>query len=238
MSRDGHVGEGYTGPLLVTAHLASPLAGDAPHLDALLEWALSLHHPKGIPGYKIDRARPAPPPGQVPIPVPRQWLGVYLVARCSAPILPVPAAEDNEYVCKRIGVEHAILLDPRARLVVSTTNSWTKSYRLPLRIRVLDRVRWFAAGNRHAVLSLLRREVKAIGKKVADGYGRVSWWEVEPAVADYSWFAPSPAGEVLMRPLPLGPWLPENLVGARRDYGACSPPYWHPDRYGEIIVPC
>ena len=74
--------------------------------------------------------------------------------------------------------------------------------------------------------------------RLSDGYGVVREWTVERIDADLSWFAPSEVGPVLMRPLPVGPWLPDNLTGARRDFGACVPPYWHPERYGEIVVPC
>ena len=223
--------------ILVTARLASPLAGDAPHLDALLEYLLSLHHHKGVPGYKVDRKYAAPAQGEIPIPIRRHALGGWQVGCCSSPILGPVRAEMVEHIAKRIAVEHAGLLDPGALVVVSTTNSWTKSYRLPLRCRVVDAVAWFARGDRRNVLTTIRK-ARAIGKKVADGYGVVREWTVERIDADLSWFAPSEVGPVLMRPLPVGPWLPDNLTGARRDFGACVPPYWHPERYGEIVVPC
>lgn len=224
--------------LLATAHLAGPLAGDPPQLDSLLEWALSLYHSKAVPGYKVDRKYPAPPPGDIPIPILRVALGRFAVGCCSSPILPVPDAEWVEHVAKRIGVERAGLLAEPSRLVVATTNSWTKSYRLPLRCRRVACVKWFARGDRRETLKLLRKAVPSLGKKVADGYGRVERWEVERVDGDASWFARSPLGPVLMRPLPVGPWLPDPLLGARRSFGACAPPYWHPDRYGEIVVPC
>jgi hypothetical protein len=41
-----------------------------------------------------------------------------------------------------------------------------------------------------------------------------------------------------MRTLPAGPWLPPDLIDFRPDFGAAVPPYWHPDRYTEIVVPC
>ena len=226
-------------PVKVTAHLASPLAGDsALRLDGLLEYALSLYHPKGVPGYKITRDGPPPAPGEIPIPLRREWLGGHLVGCCSDAILEAPAAEGVEHVNKRIGVEHAGLLAPSSRLVVSTTNSWTKSYRLPLRVRVVPRVCWFAVGDRREIQRALARHVHALGKKISIGYGRVKAWEVERTDADWSWFAPSPAGPVLMATLPRGDWLPGGLVGWREDYGAASPPYWCVSHYAEIVAPC
>jgi hypothetical protein len=227
---------------LVTCRLASPLAGSPPALDALLESALSLYHPKAEPGYKIDRAGLCPPPGTVPIPLLRRGVRghdgrLWPVAACSDPILPVAEAECVEHVAKRIGVEDAGLLSPAARVVVSTSNSWTKSYRLPLRVRRVECIRWFASGNRRETLKVLRR-IHAVGKKIADGYGRVAAWEVEEVAEDRSWFARSEAGLVLMRTLPAGDYLPADLLGSRADFGAAVPPLWHPERYTEIITPC
>jgi hypothetical protein len=101
---------------------------------------------------------------------------------------------------------------------------------------------WLCVGDRREILKLLRL-VPAVGKKVADGYGRVVRWEVErtgtAAHRWWPWWVESEAGPVLMRPLPAA-WggLPRGLVGFRRDYGACADPYWHPDRWGEILTPC
>jgi hypothetical protein len=224
-------------PLLITARLDSPIAADAPRLDALLMMVLSLHYAKTRPGYKIDRSLPAPPQDEIAIPLLRERLGPWSVARCSDPIYGVCSAEYVEHVTKRIAAEEAELLHPDRRVVISTTNSWTKSYRLPLRMRRIDCVYWFALAERRALLKTLRR-VDYLGKKRSVGNGRVASWEATAVEEDHSWFAPSPAGPVLMATLPAGPWLPHGLVGFRAGFGGCCPPYWHPDRYAEIVVPC
>lgn len=227
-------------PIFVTARLTSPLAGKPPRLDALLEYVLSLYHAKGEPGYKITRDAPAPRPDAIPIPIRREWLGGHYVARCSDAILAPAQVETAEYVAKKLEVAHAGLLSSGERKVVATTNTWTKSYRLPLRMRLVPAIRWFAVGDRRETLKCLRR-VDAIGKKVADGYGRVAGWEIDEADEDRSWYARTPETgglPLLMATLPVGDWLPDGLVGARRSYGAASPPYWHPGRYAEIVEPC
>lgn len=223
-------------PLLVTARLASAVAADAPRLDALLEYVLSLHHAKGVPGYKIDRSGPAPPQAEIPIPIARRSLGPWQIAMCSDPIYGL-APESVEHVAKRVGVENAAMLDPSSRVVVATTNSWTKSHRLPLRMRLVERVAWFAVGYRRELLKVLRR-VEFLGKKRSIGNGRVAGWSVERCELDCSWFAPSDRGPVLMATLPAGDWLPAGLAGYRNGFGGCCPPYWHPERYTEIVVPC
>jgi hypothetical protein len=228
-------------PLLVTARLLNGLGGhEPPKLDALLEYALSPYHPGSVPRHAVDRSLPPPPMGAIPIPILRRRLGPWVVGCCSDPIVGVPAADYHEHVHKRLATEEAALLAPESRLVVSTTNSWTKSYRIPIRRRAVGAVCWFAVGDRRKLLRAVRR-VRALGKKVSIGNGRVAGWSVERAAHDYSWFAPwpdDPTKLVLMRTLPVGPWVPwDNLVGYRRDFCGIAPPYWHPARACEALRP-
>ena len=231
-------------PLLITARLSSPLAGDPPQLDSLFEWLLSpfgerfrKEQDSDIPHHRIDRNFPAPEQGIIRIPIERAWIGNHLVALCSNPILPLPRADAVDYICKRIAVENSDLIARDERKIISTTNSATKSYRLPLRIRLVDRVCWFASGNRRNVKKTLH-DANAIGKKVSNGYGRVKEWIIEETKEDCSWFAQG----VLMRTLPAlidgCKWLPENLAGWKKHFGACCPPYWHQDRFTEVVQPC
>jgi hypothetical protein len=149
-----------------------------------------------------------------------------------------PAHEAVEHIAKRLAVEHADLLREKQRLVVAMGNSTFKSYRLPLMLRGVARIVWFALAHRRPVLKLLK-SVVALGKKRSLGYGRVERWEAEyVGDDDWSWVAQSEAGPVLMRPLPICDELPCGLLGAKADYGAVQPPYWHPDRYTERVVPC
>lgn len=214
--------------LKVTAWMSSPIAGDVPHLDALLEFEMSQREGAAD---KIVRGSPAPPQGAVHIPMLRRRAGDWNVACCSSPIF-VARREWRENFAKRLAVEHADALAENQRLVVATGNATYKSYRLPLRIRDCERVVYLCAGHRRPILSLLR-SVDSLGKKRSVGYGRVGKWEAEEVEGNAWWFADG----VLMRPLPACA-VPKNTTGARKDFGACTPPYWHPDRYGEIMVPC
>lgn len=223
------------GNVKVTAWLSSPLAGDPPMLDALLEDLMARHHGQLL---RIDRGQPAPEPGSIHLPMLRGSIGgVSMIPRCSSPIVPSGKLR-HEHYAKRIGVENADMLRDDSRLVVAVGNSWTKSYRLPLVIRDVDRAVWFVGGSKRDTLYSLLRRVDAIGKKRSQGFGRVARWQVEWCDHDYSWFAPSSGGPVLMRPLPACSELPANLIGSRADFGACLSPYWHPDRFREVVVPC
>lgn len=216
----------------VTAHLNSPLAGEPPQLDGLVEFELSKR--QGL-AQKIRRDIPAPPYGQIRIPILRKEIGGKLIPCCSSPILG-PAQDVVECFAKRMAVEHSDLLAEKNRTQVAVGNNVFKSYRLPLRIRRVRKIVWFALASRKPTLAVLK-SITYLGRKGSIGYGRVERWEAEPVGEDWSWFAESDSGPVLMRPLPFCGELPVNLCGYRRDFGACQPPMWHPDRYGEIVVP-
>lgn len=221
----------------VVAVLANELAGAAPQLDALLVKARCRYHDS--PAH--ERFDPAPPlDAMPPTPLHREWLAGWLVHRCSSPILVDTAGERHSRVSQHFPRERSDLLASSERGTIATTNGAQKSYYLPIRKRLVDRVVWFAVV--HDSPSTLRRELKRsvshLGQDRAHGAGRVAEWSVEECDDDLSWFAPHPAGVVLMRQLPFGPHLPANLVGYRRDFNAVCPPYWHPGRMTEVVTPC
>ena len=232
----------------VTCRLAAPLAGESPQLDALLEAvAVSWLRP-GAPVSLRGRGLP-PPPGALHIPLERRRAGHWPVACCSSPILAADA-DYVEYVNRRLAVaEIADFLGGRRRRIDHGAGP-TKAYHIPVRCRLVQAVVWFCLGRqdrrrgrrdiRRGAAAELRRwlqRVPAIGQFRAAGYGRVAEWLVEPVDQDWSWFAPSAAGPVLMRPLPAEVVGPE-VVGARRAFAPVCPPYWHAERYTEACVPC
>lgn len=231
-------------PILVTAHLASPLCvgpEGPPQLDALLELAASAtcdpRNGQGVDKSRLTRDQPPPEQGSIKIPLAREWLGSWLVARCSNAVVP-ECRETVEYVNKRLDARHTDLVDAAQHKQICHTNTWTKSYRLPMRLLSCDRVRWLAYGDQGGVHFLLSDRIDAIGKKISVGYGRVRKWTVDSHPRDCSWYLPHAAGQILMRTLPHGEWLPKDLLGYRAGYAACVGPYWHPARYTEVVQPC
>lgn len=224
--------------LKVTARLAGPIAGDAPRLDSLLEIVMSRHTRKPADRGALDRNAPCPPPGDVRIPLLRRELGPWLVGCCSDPIYGAVRDESVDRIARSITPSNAGLLDGDSSLRIPTSSGWTKSCLIPLRVRLVDEVVWFATGDRRSLYNTLRHGVRFLGKKAAVGYGRVASWDVERVEHDWTWYAPHESGTLLMATLPDGEWLPLDLTGYRRDYGGAAPPYWHPDRFAEIVVPC
>jgi hypothetical protein len=228
-------------PLKISATFCSPLAGEPPKLDALLEWVMSLRMKSVLASSNGHRHAGWKDgvPGSIPIPIARVRRDGFphLLPLCSEAILPVSPSDGTEHFCRRLATEHAAMVRPECRRIISTSSDEFKSYRLPLRVRPVDRAVWFAVGVGTNVRKLLR-EVRAIGKKTAMGYGRVAQWTVEPIKEDLSWFAPSPDGPVLMRTLPAGICLPEGLIGYRPWFGSPVGPYWDRRHFCEVVQPC
>lgn len=234
----------------ITCELAGAVADYAPALDALL-MELSFHRegwakdrlprrPDTRKRNRPTRCNPAPDPLDCPpVPLSRETIGNWPVFRVSSPIVP-GCPPSVAHFAKRIGVERAALLAPGERKTVVTSNTWTKSYRLPVRVLSVPRVVWFADTPDPAALLGMLRDCDNLGRKPAHGWGRIKAWHVEAVEQDWSWYATDAetGRPVLMRPLPLCPELPADLDGWRSDYGAVCPPYWHSDRYGEIVTPC
>lgn len=220
----------------VTAWLSSPLAGNLPALDALLEWELAhrlgyKHHKKlgrDIPLSQIERP---------PIPLYQVTLGGHNIYRCSDPIIPAPRAEWADHLAKRFDTDlAALLLAPSERKNLLVASGPYKMRFVPIRVRLVERVVWFFHGDRAEVNKLLKKVI-ALGKHRNMGYGLIDQWEYEEMSEDYSILALCQGKPVLMKTVPIGPHL-QNVTGYRRSFGGGFPPYWHPETYMEIAVPC
>jgi hypothetical protein len=217
----------------------TPLAGEPPQLDGLLLEVLARRLGWGIDRLP-QRRLPAPPLGsEPPLPLGRAALGPWLIYRSSSPIYTVQQQALN-YLSKRSELAQAweLYAPTERQRRIAQACGWAKAYYVPFPSWEVREVVWFVWGERAGLEELLA-EVLYLGTRRRHGCGRVVAWEITPAAEDFSWFSLGPTQQpVLMRPLPaLWDLLPENLCGWRPDFGACAPPYWHPDRYTEILVP-
>lgn len=219
-----------------TACLSTPLAFDPPAFDALLEWELARrmgmkHHNKltrDIPLFQIKR---------VPIPLAQRTINEHDVYCCSDPILPPPRAEWSDHQAKRIETHKiALLLDSTQRRSLLIGSGPYKMRYVPVRVRLVDCVIWFFRGDKKEVNKLLK-SVIGLGKHRNIGYGLIDRWEYEETPEDYSITVLCRGKPVLMKTIPTGPQL-EGLTGYRKSFGGAFPPYWHPETYMEIAVPC
>lgn len=216
--------------LRVIAELDGPIAGDVPMLDSLLICVVSRHHrlrhSGSIPHDQLDA---------IPLPLKRTRVHGLPIPHCSSPIF-FAESDTHDHYHTAVRVEHAGLLRERDRKILNTGGGTHRSYRLPLRMRVIREVVWFVEGDRSNLRKTLR-QCEYIGKKISFGYGRVARWTVDHVDADWSWFAQAHAGTVLMRPLPLAMELPDDLIGSQQWHGSPCPPYWDRTHYCDIVRP-
>jgi len=220
----------------VTAMLASPLAGEAPALDAILEYELA-HRLGYLHSKKLTRAVPLSEIQRPPIPVSRYDAMGRPVYRCSDPILGPVLAEWKEYQNKRLDLNMSLLVDPAQRKKLLVASGPYKMRHAPLRVRLVESISWFIRGDRAEINKLLKK-IHSLGAHRNIGYGIIYRWEYEEQPEDWSLFADTPEGKrVLMKTMPVGPYL-ESAVGYRKSFGGGWPPYWHSENYTEIAIPC
>jgi hypothetical protein len=188
---------------------------------------------------KLTRDSPLSEIQRAPIPLARRTISGHDVYCCSDPIIPEPLAPEwVERISKRIDTDLiASLLAPEERKSLSVTSGPYKMMYKPERVRLIDRVCWFFRGDRKEVKKLLK-SVFSLGAYRKIGYGAIARWEFEDmGENDYSIFARRGGEPVLMKTIPFGDEL-KDVTGYKRSFGGGLPPYWHPENYMEIAVPC
>lgn len=215
----------------ITVYLSSPLAQEAPSLDALLEYIISFK--SGI-AKKFTRSDKLEPIGNIRIPIIRKKIGGYLISKCSNPIYKYNRV-DKDFLTKQLSTEHSKWLEEKQRKNVSKKSGAYKSIRKPIKISYVDKIVWFCMAGKE--IKKLLKCINSIGSYKKIGYGLISSWEFENIDKDYSWYAEENGKKILMRTLPLCDELPKNLIGYRKSFGALAPPYWHRDRMTEIVEP-
>jgi hypothetical protein len=217
----------------LTINMLSPLAVSPPALDALLMWELSnrigLNHAekltRNVPLSSVKKCEH--------LPLCKYTIGGVDVFRCSNPVYKIEH-EYHERQAKRFDCDHmAQLLRPDAQKSLLVASGPYKMRFVPIRVMVIPKIVYFFRGDAYEVKRLLKN-VFAIGKHRNIGYGIVKSYEYEEMEKDHSVFS----GDILMRTIPYVDDPAFIIKGARKSYGACKPPYWHPDNYMEILEPC
>ncbi|MDX8378406.1 MAG: hypothetical protein R8L53_10335 [Mariprofundales bacterium] len=219
----------------ITAIMGSPLCGQLPELDSILAWELSCRLGNKH-GKKLTRYTRLSDVDFIYAPIAKIEVKNNYITCCSSPILSATKSEWVEHQSKRFdSYKNSLLIDPKKRKSVALGEGPMKMRYAPLRLRLIEEVSYFVRCERKNVKKLLQ-SIKALGKGRNYGYGMVSIWEFEEQENDFSIFAPSPEGDVLMRKIPIE--CVGNSIGYRESFGACDYPYWHPERMRQIAIPC
>jgi hypothetical protein len=177
---------------------------EPPHLDALLAWALA---PMQTDRRDIDRSDP---PDDIKIPLLRSTIYGVKVWHASALFPEQDGMETLRFWRKKFNQDRIHLTSGSPNL----QNGVYREYNMPVPLLLVPRMVAYASGNRKEVKRILFKNVTALGKKRAYGYGRIVKIEYEEIPNDWS----LTANGMAMR------WLP-SPDGIRQVRPA--PPYWN-----------
>jgi hypothetical protein len=221
----------------ISACLRSPLAGDPPFFDAILEYELALRLGMKHAG-KMTRDISLSQIERPPIPLAKRTIGEIDIYCCSDPIMSPILSEWTDRSSRRFDSDLiASMLAPCHRKSLLTSSGPYKSRFAPMRIRLIERITWFVRGDKKEI-NKLAKKIIALGKHRNIGYGIIDRWEYERMEYDYSIFSPLNGQKILMKTIPA---IGDNLNGIKgyiRSYGGGFPPYWHPETFMEIAKPC
>lgn len=133
--------------------------------------------------------------------------------------------EGRDYWNKRFDAQFSDLIDfSKRRGKVLIEQGRYKAYHMPVFYRAASWVEWWCVGDRERIEYLLSC-CAHIGKKTAQGWGRVSQWEIEEAPEDWSVWR----DDELMRGIP-------GELGDLQHYGI-RPSYWLPANQTMLVMP-
>jgi CRISPR type IV-associated protein Csf3 len=222
-------------PMKITAHMQdgriATTDGYLP-LDSILaaEW-MRRNHPDAY--YNASSHMLTNELIEAELPFERRGAGESWYWACSFNAIP----SSHEYVMhwhKRFDDQLEQYIDFQGRRgKVDVKSSRHKAYRMPLVVRLFERLEWYAVGDADAVRDLCSG-VTHIGKKTSQGLGAVDWWEVEPWPEDRSVWGPDGR---LMRAIPMDSAL-ESRDAVRVERYGIRPPYWWNDHQRVCFMPC
>lgn len=140
-------------------------------------------------------------------------------------------AEGQDHWNKRFDQSLVELIDfhgKRGRVIIEQNRY--RAYHMPVFYRVAEKIEWYCVGEKKRIAALLNT-VTHIGKKGAQGWGRVSEWRVESFSEDWScWKDGRP-----MRSLPAGEAMERGPVNLR--YYGLHPSYYDKKNQMPVAVP-
>jgi hypothetical protein len=222
----------------ITCNIVSPIYGELPKFDSLLQWEMSFR--LGIKHeFKLQKQNKLSEIKTMPIPLSKKTIGDYDLYCCSDPIIFSDSISWSENHCKRLETEKITnLVKEKERKTLQIASGNYKMRFVKLDIKLINKIIWFVRGDIKEIRKLLK-SIFFIGKYRKIGYGLVSDFKFEEIENDYSIFAENENGEkVLMKTIPYNENFFKNVIGYSKSFGSAFPPYWHPETFMNIAVPC
>jgi len=232
-------------PVRVRAELASGVAWAAPWgiaLDGLLAAELWARRKATLRarGRLVPGLSETADPEDLDLPLARCELAGpglwHWAATCAFPEGVAAALPDVRYWTSRVDARACEQAAAALPAVVSARQGRYRARRMPLLVTVCQAVSWRAVGDPDRIRDLVGG-IMAIGKKRAAGEGHVLSWAVTQA-GPGAWEAGHlhPDG-TLGRPAPIGCLAGRDLPGAGFGTAGLRPPYMHPARQRELLLP-
>jgi CRISPR type IV-associated protein Csf3 len=232
-------------PVLIRARLACGIATSSPWgigVDGLLAAELWARRKTAAAarGDLLPGLADTPDPEDLPLPLarcdlagPGQW---HWAATCAYPEGLAADLPDVRYWTACLDARACEQATSTLPAVISARQGRYRARRMPLLATVCEAVTWQAVGDPAQIQALLS-DIAAIGKKRAWGEGQVLSWEVTPSPA--SWWQ---AGHLhqdgtLGRPTPPQCLTGRHVATGGRATAGLRPPYMHPARQHELLLP-
>jgi hypothetical protein len=223
-----------SGNFKIICELCSPLCKEAPYLDALLYNELIFKQGLCKQGEKLNRGSSIDKIKEIRMPLRSVRFNDIPIYFCSNSIY-ICDYEFREDFTYHIEPELAFLLTDKERKSISGSSGIYKDRRLPIRLKLVNKIVWFCCGTKNSVLEILQN-IKSIGSLRKQGFGVVSEWQAQDIENDYSFYIEKDNKKILMKSVPED-LVDKNTIGYSIGYGAFSPPYWHPKRFTNIAYP-
>lgn len=218
-------------PLRVTARLRTGVVADRwLPLDGVLLYQ-ACREQLGPQAVTTPGGSQVPGNVSVPLKVIHPGQGHWYYACSWAQPQPWWAAEGQDHWNKRFDNALADLVDfggRRGKVIIE--QGQYKAYHMPIHYFAAARVEWYCVGDRRAIEALLST-CTHLGKKTAQGWGRVAAWTVEPWPEDWS----VRRGGQLTRAIPLQDARPEE-TGRLMFYGL-RPSYYRKENQMPVVMP-
>lgn len=224
--------------LRVTAHLRTGVAMDRPYgleLSAILATQARRVRRSEL-GRPVLSDADSVDPEDFDLPLARceateDW---YWAASCAIPDVPDDEAPESRTYFQNVHARHARDWATRPMPEVHARKGSYRDVMMPNAVTVAATLTWFAVGDLDAISRLLR-SVRSLGRRRAQGEGRVMSWTVEPQAGDPWRTVHLGEHEQLIRPTPID--VADRLgVSYRVGAYAIRPPSWNPNRLSEMAM--
>lgn len=141
--------------------------------------------------------------------------------------------EGRDYWNKRFDSQFANLVDfgsKRGNVIVGSGQY--KAYRMTIFYRTALWVEWYCVGDKAEIEPLLST-LTHVGKKISQGWGRVSKWLIEPAQDDWSVWR----NGQLMRGIPTEDAIGVGVFDFKLGNYGIRPSYWKKSNQKDLVMP-